>query len=105
MTSRANSLDKTKGISRFVPLVPYFDNTECVRLLQNKPGGLIHIMDDQACWSHKKTDLTMCWDNHLSFKVGPIDRSGSPTSTVNHSNNGPVSYSSEGFHHGGLSRR
>ncbi|KAF8438194.1 hypothetical protein L210DRAFT_3647176 [Boletus edulis BED1] len=34
--------------------------------------------------------------NHSSFKVGPVDRSGSPTFTVNHLN-GPVSYSSEGF--------
>jgi chitin synthase len=33
-----------EGISRFVPLVPYFDNVECVRLLQNKPGGLVHTM-------------------------------------------------------------
>ncbi|KAG6376774.1 P-loop containing nucleoside triphosphate hydrolase protein [Boletus reticuloceps] len=69
----------TEGISRFVPSVPYFDNAECVRLLQNKPGGLIHIMDDQARPSHKKTDLTMVeafskhWDNHSSFKVGPVN--------------------------------
>ena len=129
MTSRPNSLDQfcinianerlqnfiqkqvfeshvdeyqTEGISRFVPSVPYFDNTECVRLLQNKPGGLIHIMDDQARRSHKKTDHTMVeafgkrWGNHSSFKVGPIDRSGYPTFTVNHFN-GPVTYSSEGF--------
>ncbi|KAG6370849.1 P-loop containing nucleoside triphosphate hydrolase protein [Boletus reticuloceps] len=93
---------RTEGISCFVPSVPYFDNTECVCLLQNKPGGLIHIMDDQAHRSHKKTDLTMVeafskhWGNHSSFKVGPVDRSGSPTFTVNHFN-GPVSYSSEGF--------
>ncbi|KAG6377242.1 P-loop containing nucleoside triphosphate hydrolase protein [Boletus reticuloceps] len=93
---------RTEGISRFFPSVPYFDNAECVRLLQNKPGGLIHIMDDQARRSHKKTDLTMVeafgkrWGNHSSFKVGPVDRSGSPTFTVNHFN-GPVSYSSEGF--------
>ncbi|KAG6369412.1 hypothetical protein JVT61DRAFT_14895 [Boletus reticuloceps] len=59
-------------------------------------------MDDQACRSHKKTDLTMVeafgkrWGNHLSLKVGLVDRSGSPTFTVNHFN-GPVSYSSEGF--------
>ena len=129
MTSRPNSLDQfcinfanerlqnftqkrifeshvgeyqTEGISRFVPSVPYFDNAECVRLLQNKPGGLIHIMDDQARRSHKKTDHTMVeafgkrWGNHSSFKVGPIDRSGYPTFTVNHFN-GPVTYSSEGF--------
>ncbi|KAF9233120.1 P-loop containing nucleoside triphosphate hydrolase protein [Melanogaster broomeanus] len=86
MTSRPNSLDQfcvnfanerlhsfvqkrifeaqvdeyqTEGISHFVPTVPYFDNAECIRLLQNKPGGLIYIMDDQAHRSHKKTDHTM----------------------------------------------
>ncbi|KAG6333627.1 hypothetical protein ID866_5463 [Astraeus odoratus] len=93
---------ETEGISRFVPTVPYFDNSECVRLLQNKPGGLIHIMDDQARRSHKKTDHTMAeafakrWGNHSSFKVGALDRSGFPTFTVNHFN-GPVTYSTEGF--------
>ncbi|KAG9310142.1 glycosyltransferase family 2 protein [Chiua virens] len=129
MTSRPNSLDQfcvnfanerlqsfiqkrifeshvdeyqTEGISRLVPSVPYFDNAECVRLLQNKPGGLIHIMDDQARRSHKKTDHSMVeafakrWGNHSSFKVGAIDRSGYPTFTINHFN-GPVTYSSEGF--------
>ena len=86
MTSRPNSLDQfcinfanerlqnfiqkhifeshvdeyeTEGISRFDPSVPYFDNAECVRLLQNMPGSLIHIMDDQARRSHMKTDHTM----------------------------------------------
>ncbi|KAF8551364.1 P-loop containing nucleoside triphosphate hydrolase protein, partial [Imleria badia] len=39
---------QTEGNSHFVPSVPYFDNAKCVCLLQNKPGGLIHIMDDQA---------------------------------------------------------
>ncbi|KAG1744846.1 glycosyltransferase family 2 protein [Suillus lakei] len=129
MTSRPNSLDQfcvnfanermqnfvqrrifeahvdeyqNEGISRFVPTVAYFDNAECVRLLQNKPGGLIHIMDDQARRSHKKTDHSMVeafgkrWGNHSSFKVGAIDRSGFPTFTVNHFN-GPVAYSAEGF--------
>ncbi|KAF8836252.1 glycosyltransferase family 2 protein [Paxillus ammoniavirescens] len=129
MTSRPNSLDQfcinfanerlqnfvqkrifeahvdeyqTEGISRFVPTVPYFDNAECIRLLQNKLGGLIHIMDDQARRSHKKTDHTMVeafgkrWGNHSSFKVGTMDRSGFPTFTVNHFN-GPVAYSAEGF--------
>jgi chitin synthase len=91
-----------EGISRFVPQIPYFDNAECVRLLQNKPGGLIHIMDDQARRAAKKTDHTMVeafakrWANHSSFKTGAIDRSGFPTFTVNHFN-GPVTYSAEGF--------
>jgi chitin synthase len=91
-----------EGISRFVPQVPYFDNSECIRLLQNTPGGLIHIMDDQARRQPKKTDHTMVeafskrWGNHSSFKAGAIDRSGFPSFTVNHFN-GAVTYSSEGF--------
>ncbi len=129
MTSRPNSLDQfcinfanerlhhwvqkrlfeshvdeyaTEGISRFIPQVPYFDNSECVRVLQNRPGGLIHIMDDQARRTPKKTNHTMVesfqkrWGNHSSFKTGGADRSGFPTFTVNHYN-GPVTYSSEGF--------
>ncbi|KAA1474601.1 glycosyltransferase family 2 protein [Dentipellis sp. KUC8613] len=129
MTSRPNSLDQfcinfanerlqnfvqkrlfeahvaeynSEGISRFVPEIPFFDNTECVRLLQNKPGGLIHIMDDQARRMPKKTDHTMVeafgkrWGNHSSFKMGGMDRSGFPTFTINHFN-GPVTYSAEGF--------
>ena len=91
-----------EGISRFIPQVPYFDNSECVRLLQNVPGGLIHIMDDQARRQPKKTDHTMVeafskrWGNHTSFKTGSMDRTGFPSFTVNHFN-GAVTYSSEGF--------
>ncbi|KAG6375844.1 P-loop containing nucleoside triphosphate hydrolase protein [Boletus reticuloceps] len=99
ISSASTSPMSTEGISRFVPSVPYFDNAEGVRLLQNKPGGLNH----QARRSHKKTDHTMVeafgkrWGNHslASFKVGAIDRSGFPTFTVNHFN-GPVTNSSEG---------
>ncbi|KAI0791459.1 glycosyltransferase family 2 protein [Irpex lacteus] len=82
--------------------VPYFDNAECIRLLTHKPGGLIHIMDDQARRQPRKTNQTMVeafnkrWGNHSSFKVGAADRSGFPTFTVNHFT-GPVTYSSEGF--------
>lgn len=91
-----------EGIAQYVPEIPYFDNAECVRLLSNMPGGLIHIMDDQARRAPKKTDHTMVeafgkrWGNHSSFKIGGMDRSGFPTFTVNHFN-GPVTYSSEGF--------
>ncbi|KAF8634990.1 hypothetical protein AX15_000605 [Amanita polypyramis BW_CC] len=93
---------EAEGISRYVPTVPYFDNSECVRLLQHKPGGLIHIMDDQARRAPKKTDHTMVeafqkrWGNHSSFKAGTTDRSGFPTFTVNHFT-GSVTYSSESF--------
>ncbi|TFK68108.1 glycosyltransferase family 2 protein [Pluteus cervinus] len=91
-----------EGITRYVPAVPFFDNAECIRLLQNRPGGLIHIMDDQARRVPKKTDHTMVeafqkrWGNHSSFKAGGVDRSGFPTFTVNHFN-GPVTYSAENF--------
>ncbi|KAF8447874.1 P-loop containing nucleoside triphosphate hydrolase protein [Boletus edulis BED1] len=67
---------RTEGISRFVPSVPYFDNAELV--------------------DRTRRPTSRWWGNHSSFKVGPVDRSGSPTFTVNHFN-GPVSYSSEGF--------
>src|SRR5271156_1707659 len=83
-------------------LSPYFDNAECIRLLQNVPGGLIHIMDDQARRQPKKTDHTMVeaftkrWGNHSSFKTGNVDRSGNPTFTISHYN-GAVTYSAEGF--------
>jgi chitin synthase len=91
-----------EGIARYVPQVPFFDNLECIRLLQNTPGGLVHIMDDQARRQPKKTDHSMVeafskrWGNHSSFKAGGADRSGYPSFTVNHYN-GPVTYSSEGF--------
>ena len=65
-----------------MPQITYFDNSECLRLLQNQPGGLIHIMDDQARRAPKKTDHAMVeafgkrWGNHSPFKVGSVDRSG-----------------------------
>ncbi|KAG5337139.1 hypothetical protein C0989_010566 [Termitomyces sp. Mn162] len=129
MTSRANSLDQfcvnfanerlqgwtqkrlfeshvaeynSEGISRLVPQVSYLDNAECVRLLQHRPGGVIHIMDDQARRAPRKTDQTMVeafqkrWGNHSSFKTGSSDRNGNLTFTVHHFN-GPITYSSENF--------
>ncbi|KAI6154712.1 P-loop containing nucleoside triphosphate hydrolase protein [Pisolithus tinctorius] len=94
---------QSEGISKYDPLISYFNNSECVRLFQNEPGGLIHIMDDQAHRSHKKMDHTMAnafakrWGNHSSFKLGGgLDRSGFLTFTICHFN-GPVTYSSEAF--------
>ncbi|KAF8440069.1 hypothetical protein L210DRAFT_3671727 [Boletus edulis BED1] len=58
-SSRTLTSIRTEGISRFIPSVPYFDNASAFASFKNKPGGLIHIMDDQARRSHKKTDLTM----------------------------------------------
>ena len=91
-----------RSLISLMGLSPYFDNAECIRLLQNVPGGLIHIMDDQARRQPKKTDHTMVeaftkrWGNHSSFKTGNVDRSGNPTFTISHYN-GAVTYSAEGF--------
>ncbi|KAF8137081.1 hypothetical protein EV363DRAFT_1156164 [Boletus edulis] len=53
VTSKLHGQENTTVIGDRVSPMPHFDNAECVRLLQNKPGGLVHIMDDQACRSHK----------------------------------------------------
>ena len=93
---------KSEGIASLGPSISYFDNSECIRLLQNKPGGPIHVMNDQARRSHKKTDHTMTeafgkrWGNHSSFKLGEMDRAGYTTFTVNRFNR-PVTYSLDGF--------
>lgn len=79
-----------------------FSNSQCVRLLQGNPGGIIHILDDQARRSHETTDFTMVealreqWGDHPSFEPGPLEHSGSPVFTITHFN-GPVTYSSAGF--------
>ncbi|KAK1234699.1 hypothetical protein PQX77_002096 [Marasmius sp. AFHP31] len=93
---------QSEGIASYAPQVTYFDNAGCVHLLQNEPGGLVHIMDDQAKRAPNKTNHTMVeafqnrWGNHSSFRTGSIDRSGYPTFTIHHFN-GPVTYSSENF--------
>jgi len=93
---------KDEGISHLSPSITYTDNAECIRLLTNQPGGLVHIMDDQARRMPKKTDQTMVeafgkrWSNHPNFKMGPADRSGFSTFTVSHFH-GPVNYTSEGL--------
>ena len=89
-----------EGLTTVVPQVPFFDNSECVRMLSTTPGGLIHIMDDQTKKMGKKTDHTMAeafgkrWGNHASFKAGGQDRGGFPTFVVSHYN-GAVTYSAE----------
>ncbi|KAH6903325.1 chitin synthase 8 [Coprinopsis sp. MPI-PUGE-AT-0042] len=94
----------------------FVDNGETLRLLHTFPGGLIHIMDDQARRMPKKTDGTMVeafqkrWGNHSSFKTtgvvdivgagkagGAVHASGVGASfTVSHFHGG-VTYDAEGF--------
>jgi hypothetical protein len=67
------------GMSRFISTVSYFNNAECILLLQDNLGGFIHIMDDQTPCAFKKTNQTMVakrQGNHLPFKVGALDQSG-----------------------------
>jgi chitin synthase len=91
-----------EGLTGLSPPVAFFDNSECLRLIDNQPGGLIHITDDQARRVPKKTEHTMIeayakrWGNHGSFKLSGMDRTGFPTFTVSHFT-GPVTYSTEAF--------
>ncbi|KAJ7776437.1 hypothetical protein B0H16DRAFT_1280224, partial [Mycena metata] len=87
-----------------------FDNAECIRLLQNKPGGLVHIMDDQARRASKKTDATMVevlakrWVGcvlpldsfiYIHFLTNHTPQP-SPSFTISHFN-GSVTYVANGF--------
>ncbi|KAK4058243.1 hypothetical protein OIO90_000399 [Microbotryomycetes sp. JL221] len=81
----------------------YKSNAECIRLLTNQPGGLVHIVDDQSKRPNK-TDATMLkamtkrWGSHASFQARDGDASlGIPgTFAVTHWD-GNVTYSVENF--------
>ncbi|KAI6011876.1 P-loop containing nucleoside triphosphate hydrolase protein [Pisolithus microcarpus] len=113
MTGRSNLLDQfcinfaNERLHRFIQqclFESHVDEYQSEGISKhNRPGGLIHIVDDQARWSHKKTDHTMVEafakrsGNHSSFKLGGgLDRSGFPMFTICLFN-GPVTYSSEAF--------
>ena len=86
------------------------DNSETLRLMHTYPGGLIHIMDDQARRQGKKTDATMVeafqkrWGNHTNFKTSGLLESAPNSNstgltasfTISHFN-GPVTYLAEHF--------
>lgn len=81
----------------------FVDNSDMVRVLTHNPGGLVHIIDDQARRKNKD-DNTMLdamarrWGNNSNFGSKPsderLDRPG--TFTCSHFA-GPVTYSVEGF--------
>ncbi|TIB15854.1 hypothetical protein E3P92_01552 [Wallemia ichthyophaga] len=95
---------KHEGLSKISPPVSFseYDNSDVLRLLGAKQGGLIHIMDDQAKRAPKKNDNTMVeafnkrWGNNNKFKTAPPDRSGYPTFSINHYA-GTVTYSAENW--------
>ncbi|BEI80622.1 hypothetical protein CcaverHIS002_0111510 [Cutaneotrichosporon cavernicola] len=80
--------------------IPYYDNTECLKMLLAPKTGLVAIADEQA--RKKKTDASMIetmakrYTGNSSFQIGNLDRSGASSFTVNHYG-GPVTYSAESF--------
>ncbi|KAJ7437700.1 P-loop containing nucleoside triphosphate hydrolase protein [Mycena latifolia] len=91
----------TEGIIPcLVPVgIPYFDNAECIQLLQNKPGGgQPGAPRAQEDGPHMMVQaFTKRWGNHSSFKMGGgLEHAGFPTFTIGHLN-GPVTNSTEGF--------
>ena len=78
-----------------IPKVPFFDNTECLRMLADPRGGIIRIVDDHA--HRKRSEQSMLetmgkrFTGHSSFSLG-----GHSGFTINHYS-GPVTYSAENF--------
>ena len=79
---------------------PYFDNSECLKMLSDPRTGLIRTIDDHA--SKKRTEAALLetlgkrFTGHASFSLGSAERSGSASFTINHYS-GPVTYSAENF--------
>lgn len=80
--------------------LPYFDNTECLRMLSDPKGGIIRIVDDQATKKRSEASLLEAinkrYTGHSSFVLGNADRNGAASFTINHYS-GPVTYSAESF--------
>ncbi|KAL8280137.1 hypothetical protein RQP46_007467 [Phenoliferia psychrophenolica] len=94
-----------EGVSRSLLGIDttYRSNAECVRVLTNVPGGLVHIIDDQ---SHRrgKTDATMLkamtkrWGSNPSFGSRDGDEAlGRPGTFLCSHWDGQVNYSVENF--------
>jgi chitin synthase len=93
----------SEGISSSLPglSVSRVGTSDCLHLLTNNPGGLVHIIDDQS-GRKGKTDDTMLaamnkrWGNHVSFgsRVGDAGLGRPGTFLCSHWN-GQVTYSTE----------
>jgi len=53
----------TEGVRQYLPTVSFFDLSECICMLTSKPGGVIHIMDNQARHVPKMTEHMMAMTN------------------------------------------
>ena len=80
--------------------VPYYDNAECLKMLAEPKGGIIHIMDDQARKKRSETSfieaLGKRHSGHASFSISNASRQGESAFTINHFS-GPVTYTTESF--------
>ncbi|KAM0754954.1 translation initiation factor IF-2 [Meredithblackwellia eburnea MCA 4105] len=81
----------------------YRSNAECVRVLTNMPGGLVHIIDDQSR-RRGKTDSTMLkamakrWGSNATFGIREGDPALARAGSFSCSHwNGQVDYSVENF--------
>ena len=91
-----------EGITEKLSLskIPYFDNSECLKMLSDSRTGVIRIIDDHS--TRKRSESNMLevmgkrFQGHSSFSLGNADRHGSSTFTVNHYS-GPVTYSADSF--------
>jgi len=80
--------------------LPYFDNSECLRMLSESKAGAIRIMDDQATKKRSEASFLEAmgkrYTGHSSFSLGNADRNGASSFTINHYS-GAVTYSAENF--------
>lgn len=75
--------------------IPYFDNSECLKMLSEPRSGIVRILDDHAFKKRSESSTLEAigkrYTGHSSFNL-----SGHSGFTINHYS-GPVTYSSENF--------
>ncbi|KAK4689794.1 chitin synthase, partial [Tremellales sp. Uapishka_1] len=80
--------------------LPYFDNSECLKMLSDPKNGLIPIVNDQA--RRKKSEGTLLealgkrYNGHSSLTISDSSQHTGGSFTVSHYG-GPVTYSTETF--------
>ncbi|WWC67634.1 uncharacterized protein I206_101544 [Kwoniella pini CBS 10737] len=95
-----NTLEEASKEKLTATRTPYFDNSECVKMLSDSKGGLVNIMDDQARKKKNESQfleiMAKRFTGHASFSLSTQSRSGNSTFTINHYD-GPVTYTTENF--------
>ncbi|KAK8846712.1 hypothetical protein IAR55_005799 [Kwoniella newhampshirensis] len=94
------SLEEASNEKLTAMRLPYFDNTECLKLLSEPKGGLIFVLDDLARKKRNEANsletMGKRYNGHASFSLATNSRSGGASFTINHYD-GPVTYSTENF--------